>query len=116
MAFTIKSGSTAPSYQVALKDNFGQSNEKPFDLTNAATVELTVRKSGTTDTPILSLVACSIVGSKADGIVQYDWQASDTDPVGTYDAEFKVTFVDGTDEKIPNTDYFSIVIKEALAA
>ena len=57
----------------------------------------------------------TIVLKDADsGIVEYSWQAGDTDTAGTYYGEIEVTYADNTVETFPNNGYFTIIIKEDL--
>lgn len=49
------------------------------------------------------------------GKVRYNWSASDTASVGTYEGEFEVTFADSTIETFPNSGFFSIIVTDDLA-
>ena len=48
------------------------------------------------------------------GVVQYDWQAGDTDTVGTYYVEFEVTYSDASVETFPNNGSLPLVITREL--
>ncbi len=49
------------------------------------------------------------------GVVAYQWQPSDTSVVGTFNAEFEVTYADGSIETFPNTGYETVEITANLA-
>jgi hypothetical protein len=54
--------------------------------------------------------------SNADGgVVYYQWQTGDTDTIGSYEAEFEVTFTGGEIESFPNNRYIQIEITNAIA-
>jgi len=44
----------------------------------------------------------AVVDDAVNGVVQYLWQAADTDTAGLFLAEFEVTFADATVETFPN--------------
>ena len=56
----------------------------------------------------------SIVGSASNGIVQYVWTSNDTNQAGSFNAEFEVTFADGSKETFPNEEFLTVVIKPDL--
>lgn len=51
-----------------------------------------------------------IVGDAEDGIVEYAWADGDTDTIGTYRAEFEVTFASGKTRSFPSADYLLVRI------
>lgn len=59
--------------------------------------------------------AVATIVDASNGIVKYDFTASDTDTTGWYWAEFEVTFSDASIETFPNSGYFSIKITPNLA-
>jgi len=69
----------------------------PIDLTGAS-VKLHMKSVDNT----LKINASMTITDAINGIVQYDWQAGDTDTVGTYFVEFQVTYSDGAIETFPN--------------
>lgn len=107
MAFTIKQNDTAPSLKATLKDGSGT----VIDLTNA-TVRFHMKAVGATTTTTDR--ACSVIDA-TNGVVQYNWQPADTDTVGTYTAEFEVTYSDGTIETFPNDSYLTVIIRAEIS-
>ena len=59
--------------------------------------------------------AAVVIGDGSAGKVRYNWSASDTASVGTYEGEFEVTFADSTIETFPNSGFFSITVTDDLA-
>lgn len=106
-SFYLKAGDTSPALRATLQNPDGTA----VDLTGA-TVVFNMRSSG--NTVLISRVACSIV-TAASGIVQYDWQAGDTDTVGQHLGEFEVTFADSTVETFPNDGYIRVIIARQIA-
>lgn len=103
MTFYVKQNDTAPSLRATLKDG----NNQAIDL-SAATISFYMRKIGASTTKVNS--SAVVVGSASDGIVQYNWATSDTDTEGSYQAEFEVTYSDGSVESFPNDGYIRIEI------
>lgn len=54
------------------------------------------------DTDIVYLTSSVIVISAIDGQVQYQWGAGETDDVGLYKMEWKITYSTGKDYTVPN--------------
>lgn len=111
MAFVIKQDSTRPVYVVTLVENFGSSND-PIDLTTATSVDFLMRESGGTGTPKVN--APAVITDAVAGEVTYTWDAADTDTVGDFHAEFKITWGDGGIQTVPNDGYFEITIGDDL--
>ena len=93
MAFSIKQNDTSPSLQATLKDYA----LAPINLTGA-TVKLHMKSIDGT----LKVNTNMTVVEELNGIIKYDWQVGDTDTVGTYYVEFKVTYADASIETFPN--------------
>lgn len=108
MAFVIKQNDTSPVVSAVLKD----SNGAVKDLT-AASVRFHMKAYQADSTKVDA--AGTVVGDPTEGVVKYVWQAGDTDTVGTYNAEFEVTYGDGSVETFPNTGNLTLVIKPELA-
>ena len=98
--FYIKQNDTAPAITATLYEN-----SVAVDLTGA-TVKFHMG----------SIVdAAATVVSASEGKVKYQWQATDTATVGEYNAEFEVTFSDGTIETFPNDGFLRIIITSEVA-
>ena len=107
MTFYIKKNDTSPSMLAELKDG----SDVAIDLTGA-TVRFHMRRIGSdlvvTDQP------CSIV-TALSGLVRYDWSASDTDTIGSYQVEFEVTYSNFSIETFPNNKYIEVEITDDIA-
>ncbi len=106
MAFYLKQNDTAPSIRATLENGNGD----PIDLINAS-VRFHMRALGSNT----KVDAAATVISAALGIVQYNWIAADTNTVGTYTAEFEVTYPDATVETFPNNTYIRVEITDDIA-
>ena len=100
--FYIKQNDTVPSLRATLKNGSGDA----VDLIDA-TVNFHMRTLG--GTTVKTDAASTVVNASA-GIVQYNWIADDTDTIGSYQAEFEVTYSDGTIETFPNNGYIRVEI------
>lgn len=105
-AFYIKQNDTSPAYRVTLKDGNGD----PVDVT-AATIRFHMMDADGT----VKVDAAGSIVTAASGIVEYEWSAADTDTVGTYRAEFEVTYSDGTIGTFPNSSYNIVKIFDDIA-
>lgn len=106
MAFYIKQNDTSPNLRAILKDG----DEVAVNLTGA-TIRFHMRTVGG-ETAVVDADA-SIVTAES-GIVQYIWDAADTATVGSYQAEFEVTFADTSVETFPNNGYIRIEITDDI--
>lgn len=105
MAFTIKQNDTSPALQATLQDYAGNA----INL-NGASVRFHMKSLSNTikvDSPMT-------ITNPSGGVVVYAWQATDTNTVGTYFAEFEVTYSDGAIETFPNTGSLAVVITPEL--
>lgn len=105
MAFSIKQNDTSPALQATLKD----AALAPIDLTGA-TVKFHMKSL---DGNIKVDTAMTITNNEG-GVVQYNWQAGDTDTVGTYYVEFEVTYADASVETFPNNGNKVITVVKEL--
>ena len=104
MAFTIKQNDTSPSLGATLKD----AQLVPVSLVGAA-----VKFHMNSLEGVVKVNQTMTVTDAEGGVIQYDWQAGDTDTVGAYYAEFQVTYVDGSVETFPNDGNLVVsVVKE----
>lgn len=105
--FKIKEGDTSPSIQYAL------SPASVVNLTGATVVfNMRLRNDQTVK---VSRQAAMVVIATGTPTVQYDWASGDTDTRGTYQAEFEVTYSDGSIETFPNDDFIKISITGDVA-
>ena len=107
MTFYIKQNDTSPSMLATLQD----ANDTAVDLTSAS-VRFHLRPISSSavkiDAPVTIVTA-------DEGIVRYDWDAADTDTIGSYQAEFEVTYADGSIETFPNDGYIRVEIISDIA-
>lgn len=107
MTFYIKQNDTSPKMLATLQN----ANGDAIDLTGAS-----VRFHMRTVNGSASVVsAAATIVNAASGIVRYSWAAGDTATVGTYQAEFQVTYADATIETFPNDSYISVQIVDDIA-
>jgi len=105
--FYIKQNDTSPAIQRQCLDYA----DNPVNVTGAS-VRFLMRPVGD------STVKVTGVGSVVDGatgLVKYQWSTGDTDTTGDFEAEFEVTYTDGTVETFPNTTYIKVKITDDIA-
>jgi len=107
MTFYVKQNDTSPSMLATLQD----ANDTAVNITGAS-VRFHLRPIGSTQVKVDA--PATIVTADA-GIVRYDWQAADTDTIGSYQAEFEVTYGDATIETFPNDGYIRVEIISDIA-
>lgn len=101
LKFTIKRGDTSPALRFALlPDNVSLAG---------ATVRFHMRLRGggtLVDRPAETETVF------APAIVAYRWQQGDTDEAGRFEAEFRVTYLDGAVETFPNLGFIEVFVTE----
>lgn len=107
MTFYIKQHDTSPAILATLSDATGAA----IDLTDA-TIRFHMRPIG--KTTVVVDAAASIV-TAATGDIRYDWIGADTATIGSFQAEFEVTFPDSSIETFPNDSYVRIEIINDIA-
>ena len=105
MAFSIKQNDTSPALQATLKD----AALVPIDLTGATVMFHMKSVDGT-----IKVDEAMTITNNEGGVVQYNWQAGDTDTVGTYYVEFEVTYADLAVETFPNNGNKVITVVKEL--
>lgn len=105
--FYIKQNDTSPAIQATLKDVDGN----VVDL-SGATVRFHMRKQGATTAKV---DAAATIVDDIGGVVRYNWTSANTDTVGTYQAEFEVTYSDETVETFPNATYLKVKVVDDIA-
>lgn len=108
MSFYVKQNDTKPAMRATLKDGDGT----VINLTDA-TVRFHMRVIGATSNTVDA--AATVVSPATSGVVQYSWDAADTATIGTYQAEFEVTYGDLSVETFPNTGYIVVEIVDDIA-
>ena len=103
--FPMKQNDTAPSLLYAL-------SPASVDLTGA-TVRFSMRDR-VLGTVKINRVATVIVTPTVTPTVRYDWQATDTDTIGFYEAEFEVTYANGKIETFPNSTFIPVNIGDDI--
>ncbi len=112
MAFNIKQFDTAPAFVVALKDNFGETNEAAVNLTTAGSALFNMRSSGGS---VYVNRGSAAITSAATGQVTYSWGTADTRTAGDYSAEIEIVWANGTVETFPNDSYWDVTIVDDIA-
>jgi len=107
MTFYIKQNDTSPSMVATLQDADGD-----VIVLTGASVRFHMRTIGSTNATV---DAAAVIVDETNGIVRYDWDAADTDTVGSYQAEFEVTYADASIETFPNDGYIRVEIKADIA-
>lgn len=102
MTFYVKQNDTSPSMLATLQDADGNA----VDITGA-TVRFHMRKIGRADVVV---DAAAAIVTPISGLVRYDWIADDTSEIGSYQAEFEVTYADASIETFPNDGYIRVEI------
>lgn len=101
LKFTIKRGDTSPALRFALL---------PDSVSLAgATVRFQMRARG----------GATVINRQAEifsvfepAVVAHFWIPSDTDTPGRYEAEFRVTYLDGSTETFPNLGFIEVFVTE----
>lgn len=105
--FFIKRGDRLPTLARQLLWNDGT----PINLTGCTVRWKMARKS---DGAVVVDAAAAIV-SAADGRVQYEWVAPDTDDSGHFEGEWRVTYPDGKTLTVPTTNFVGVHVQKSLA-
>ena len=105
--FTIQGGDTLPAIYTSLTDATGA----PIDLTSALSVTFSMALEGS-DTLTVSDPA-DVIGTAAQGNVQYAWSAGDTDTPGSYLACFTVTYPYGS-QSFPSNGFIRVLVQPSL--
>ena len=107
MTFYIKRNDTSPSMLATLQD----ANGDAVDIT-AASVRFHMWPISS---KVVKVDADAVIVTADQGLVRYDWQAADTATIGSYQAEFEVTYADTTVETFPNDGYIRVEIISDIA-
>lgn len=105
---TIKQGDTAPPVKGTVLQRDGVSIQ---DLTGA-TATFSMAKGSDV---IIDNASASITDAP-NGVVEYQWVAGDTDTASSDNrGEFRITFADGSIERVPNNKDLVIIITPKVA-
>jgi hypothetical protein len=105
--FFIKKDTTVPSIAATLEDSKGDA----IDLSQTSEVKFIMAPLSGGQPKV---DASANVTDASNGVVQYDWQSSDTDTAGFYLCEWEITYSVGGTEKVPSTDHTYVHILEDL--
>lgn len=108
--FEIKRGDTAPAFEKSLNDDLGQ----PVDISGFTSVDFHMR-----DVDFNTVVDDDTTGNVSveaavSGDVSYDWQSGDTSDLGSYKAEFVVTYGDGSVQSFPRNGMYDVKVTEDI--
>jgi len=56
----------------------------------------------------------AIIANASEGEVKYEWADGDTDQTGKFEAEFEVTYSDGSVETFPNTSNLIVKVVDEI--
>lgn len=104
--WSIKAHDTYPSIQTTLY--LTVVGGTVIDLTNAVSVKF-IMKADTGGTVVVNAAAVIDV-PKTNGQVHYDWISADTAVVGTYRAEWEITWPGPKKQTVPTATYHTIEI------
>lgn len=107
MTFSIKQNDRSPAMLATLQDASGTA----VNITGAS-VRFHMRQIGSTQVKVDA--AASIVTAD-EGLVRYNWISADTADTGSFQAEFEVTYADGSIETFPNDGYIRVEIIDDIA-
>lgn len=101
LKFTIKRGDTSPALRFALL---------PDSVSLAgAMVRFQMRARG--GATVIDRPA-NILSVFAPAVVAHRWVSGETDQAGRFEAEFRVTYLDGTIETFPNLGFIEVFVIE----
>jgi len=107
MTFYIKQNDTSPALLATLQDADGNA----VNVTGGS-IRFHMRQIGST-TVVVDEAA--VIVTPLEGVVRYNWQAADTATIGSYQAEFEVTYADASIETFPNDGYIRVQIIDDVA-
>jgi len=114
--FEIKRGDTAPAFEKSLNDDLGQ----PVNLSNFTEPESSMEVDfHMRDVDYNTIIDDDTTGNVSvdaavSGDVSYQWQSGDTDTLGSYKAEFVVTYSDGTTQSFPTRGMYDVEVTEDI--
>ena len=79
------------------------------DITGATTRRFIMRHLD--GSAFLSTTSNIIVDNAAQGLLHYDWQATNTDTIGAYRCRFVITFASGDIQTFPQDSDLEVIIR-----
>lgn len=107
MPFYIKQNDTSPNLDATLKDG----SDNAISLIGAS-VRFHMRAIGASTSKVDA--GATVLDADA-GTVRYVWSTGDTDTIGSFEAEFEVTYADNSVETFPNNKFFAVEITDDIA-
>ncbi len=74
-----------------------------------------MRPKGSNNAAVIDRQGATVVTAQDTPQVRYDWEAADTATAGFFEAEFEVTYADGSIETFPNYGYIGVAISQDIA-
>lgn len=102
--YTLKTKDTGPPLVATLKDVNGI-----VDLTEAATVELRMKRAKEPAAPLIKITA-EILSPRTKGEIRIKWIEANTATASGYEIEAKVIWTNGEKDSFPNNTYNEIEI------
>lgn len=110
--FYVKQGDTSPAIESRLEDDEGD----PVDISGYTAVSFHMKPKDADTVKVNDDDSGNVtVVDPANGLVKYEWQSGDTDTSGRFEAEWQVTYADGTEETFPNTRNISVRVVPEIA-
>ena len=103
-------GDTLPDFVVQLYGSDGQ----PADITNADDLTFVMCPADDLDTAKVRDNTHATIVTPGSGVVSYNFQAQDTDVVGTFLVQWVVHYPGGAHQTYPVRGYDVVVLREAL--
>jgi hypothetical protein len=102
--FHIKRGDTSPAMLYV--------PDAPVDLAGGAQAQFEMRMRGGAHTVASAASMGMTEGKQA---LVYAWEASDTAVAGQYEAEFRLTYPDGSIVTLPTEGFVTVLVSETVA-
>jgi hypothetical protein len=103
-------GDTLPNFVVQLLGSDGL----PADLTNADDLTFVMTPADDLTATKVRNNASAVITTPGSGVVTYNFQAQDTDTVGTFLAQWVVHYPGGAHQTFPVRGFDVVVLREAL--
>lgn len=110
--FELKRHDTLPSLEAELV-TVQDGSEAAYLLDDVSTVLFSMKSRDSDGTTMVDSQT-AVVSDATAGRVRYDWQTGDTERVGLYDAEFRITKNDGSIISPPIISRLIVEVKERV--